>query len=81
MPGKNIIRTTVFWNKNFDIADGSLMVYDIMGSNIDIDLNLDKINNYSANLMADFSKVRSGTYFIIVRLNTETRAIPIVISR
>lgn len=51
------------------------------GAEIDKTVEISGRNAYSAALSADFSKEQSGVYIIVVSLNRESRAIPVVIAR
>lgn len=80
-PGKNIIKSEIYWNRNLSIDDAQIKVYDIFGAEKNMEVTINVLTDYSATISADFSKEQSGVYIIAISLNGERRAIPVMITR
>ncbi len=82
LPGKDIIKSHIYWNKNYNIQNVKINVYDIIGTKINNNkIHIEPITNYSGILEWDSSKYISGIYFIQILLGGESISIPVIVSK
>ena len=83
LPGRNLIKTYVTYDKSFDLEESIMGVYDLSGEQVQnkehIEINW--LNKASAEFIWNCSAVPSGIYFILVRHNGITDSIPIVVEK
>jgi|GEM_PF-1597395 len=65
-PSTNTITTKIYWDSSIDINLENIGIYDIMGNKIhsNDNIRLEKLNNYSGNLIWDTSNQPKGTYLL-----------------
>ena len=83
LPGRNLIKTFVTYDKSFDLEESILGVYDLSGEQVQNKENIEInwLNKASAEFIWNCSAVPSGIYFILVRHNGITDSIPIVVEK
>lgn len=80
-PAQHTVKTRIYWNNEINIDKATIEIYDIFGNIVTkiSQLNITKINSYSADLTLDISNYQNGIYFIVVRIKKIERAVPLVI--
>jgi hypothetical protein len=83
MPATNEVRSLIYWDTSIDIESDEMTVYNIYGTKVagKEKLRLDKLTNYSGNLVWDCSDVPSGIYLITIKHGTETRAVKVIVNK
>jgi hypothetical protein len=82
LPGKNIIASRIYWDNDYDMANGTVAVYDISGMLLpDQKISIDKQQDYKGLLQWDCSAVPMGVYIIKITLAGETLSFPVIVAR
>lgn len=83
LPASKEVRSLIYWDTSIDINDDEKSIYNIYGLKIQCKdkLRIDKLNQYSGNLIWDCSSVESGIYLIYIKHGTTSVTIKVIVSR
>jgi photosystem II stability/assembly factor-like uncharacterized protein len=82
LPGKNMIASRIYWDNDYDIANGTVAVYDISGMLLpEQKIIIDKQQDYKGLLQWDCSSVPNGVYIIKITLAGESLSFPVMVAR
>lgn len=82
MPGKDIIHSLIYWNKNYSIRNSKIKIFDSFGKEyFNKDVKIEDFTNYCGLLSWDISGFINGTYFIQIILSNEVLNIPVLIAK
>ncbi len=80
MPGTNMIRSRIYWNRHYNIDNAAINVYGVYGSTSQSKkIKINKIQDYMGILEWDCSEVPSGVYIIQISLAGESRSFPVMV--
>jgi len=81
-PSTNTITTKIYWDSSIDINLENIGIYDIMGNKIiaNDNIRLEKLNNYSGNLIWDTSNQPKGTYLLKIQHGNNTKSVKVVVN-
>ncbi len=81
LPATKEVRSLINWDTSTDIENDEMTVYNIYGIKVagKEKLRIDKLTNYSGNLVWDCSDVLSGIYIIYITHGSESRAIKVIV--
>ena len=82
-PARNIVKTKIYWNSDFDINATGKYIYNTYGEKIENDNNISitNIDAYSSELSWNCSSVPNGVYFIVINYFGELKSIPVVVNK
>src|SRR3989339_334385 len=82
IPGTNIIKSDIYWNKFYKIEDAKINVYDIQGFKLNNNnIVIEPRTTYSGILKWDCSNINNGIYIIQIKLSGGSISFPVIISR
>jgi hypothetical protein len=83
LPATNEVRSLIYWDTSTDIENDEMTVYNIYGKKVagKEKIRIDKLTNYSGNLVWDCSEVPSGIYIIYITHGTESRAVKVIVNK
>ncbi len=82
IPGKNIIKSELYWNKTYNIENAKISVYDINGNELNyVDIYIENKTPFSGILKWNCAGYNSGTYIIQIKLAGESISFPVIISK
>jgi len=80
LPGRNIIRSDIYWNSYYSIENAIINVYDVFGTNIQTNnIRIDKVQDYMGILEWECSDAPTGVYVIQITLAGESRSFPVMV--
>lgn len=80
MPGNTSIRSEIYWNRNYNINDATINVYDMYGTSLQSkDIVIHKVLDYKGILEWDCSSAASGVYVIQITLAGESHSFPVMV--
>ena len=79
-PAKEKVTANIYWDKNLNINNAVIRVYDIYGNKIEAQENIEIIqeSDWTGKLIWNCSGVPTGTYFIRIQYGTEDRVIKLL---
>ncbi len=82
IPAQNYVNSKIYWDPNYNIDNLNISIYDIMGSQIEGDENIEinKQSSWSGILTWNCSAISNGTYFIVIRFGTTTKSITVLVN-
>lgn len=83
LPALNEVRSLIYWDPGLDIDIEQITIYNIYGTKIPTHdkIRIDKLTNYSGNLIWDCSGVETGIYVIHLKHGTESRIIKVIVTK
>lgn len=83
LPAKLVAKSTVYWDKSFDLDKAIQGVYNIYGERIETkeNIHLNYLDASSAEIIWNCASVSSGVYFILVFHNGIIDCIPVLVEK
>ena len=80
-PAKDLVKTRIYWDNNYDFEDASISVYNILGYQVSDkkQFSFTQNNSYSGELTWNSKDYPTGVYFISVKLGPNSFTLPVVI--
>ena len=83
IPGKNHIKTLIYFEPNVEINKSDIGIYDQNGNKIERDenINIDYLNNYSGYLIWECKNAPTGIYLIHLKFGESYKTIKVMVNK